>query len=451
MPRILLHSVAWTSLITSVFWLALLGANRPQLPHVDPPDTFQPTRANEQQSVPANDPARSPADSPTNLPQAPSQEPTGAAEAVGQEELSLRDFRPRPMLAAKQTLLQRAAYPVIDVHTHFGFRIRGDEEKLDEFVASMDRHNIAMCISLDALLGEFEDHAKFVWDRYPNRFAVFARVDWVGTGQQDDPASWDCHRPGFGRRVSEQIRAAKRQGCSGLKFLKLFGLGYKNPDGSLIRIDDRRWDPIWRTCGELGMPVLIHTADPAAFFLPTDATNERWEELARHPDWSFYGDEFPSREELLQARNRVIERHPETKFICAHMGNNPEDLATVAAWLEKYPNMVVEFASRIGELGRQPYSAREFLIKYRDRVLFGTDGPWPELRLTYYWRFIETFDEYFPYSEKEFPPQGFWRIYGVGLPRRVQAQIYYQNALDLMPGLREQYTRARNELRNAGN
>ena len=129
------------------------------------------------------------------------------------------------------------------------------------------------------------------------------------------------------------------------------------------------------------------------------------------------------------------------------MANNPEDLATVAKWMDKYPNMYVELASRIGELGRQPYSAREFLIRYRDRILFGTDGPWPELRLTYYWRFLETLDEYFPYSEKEFPPQGFWRIYGVGLPRSVLAQIYFQNAQRLIPGLREKYELAKQEMR----
>ena len=167
-----------------------------------------------------------------------------------------------------------------------------------------------------------------------------------------------------------------------------------------MKIDDVRWDPIWRTCGQLGIPVIIHTADPIAFFQPIDETNERWEELFRHPEWSFPPDKFPSREFLLADRNRVIQRHPKTTFIGAHMANSSEDLATVASWLEKYPNLVVELASRLGELGRQPYTARAFFIKYADRILFGTDGPWPELRITYYWRFLETYDEYFPYSEK---------------------------------------------------
>jgi predicted TIM-barrel fold metal-dependent hydrolase len=287
-----------------------------------------------------------------------------------------------------------------------------------------------------------------LWKKFPNRFAVFARIDWMGDGKPDEPATWDCHRPDFARRVAIQLKAAKAKGASGVKLTKQFGLGYKNTVGSLVKIDDPRWDPIWKACGELGLPILIHTADPAAFFLPIDKTNERWEELSRHPDWSFPGKDYPRRSELLAARNRVIKRHPKTNFICAHLANNPEDLGTVAKWLDEYPNMYVEIASRIGELGRQPYSAREFLITYRDRVLFGTDGPWPELRLTYYWRFLETFDEYFPYSEKSFPPQGFWRIYGVGLPRPVLQKLYFENAQKLIPGLRSKYAKARQEMKN---
>ena len=169
--------------------------------------------------------------------------------------------------------------------------------------------------------------------------------------------------------------------------------------------------------------------------MPIDETNERWEELSRHPDWSFRGEQFPTREELFAQRNRVIERHRQTVFIGAHVANNAEDLATVGGWLDKYPNLHVELASRIGELGRQPYTAREFFLDYQDRILFGTDGPWPERRIQLYWRFLETTDEYFPYSEKEFPPQGFWRIYGIGLPDTVLRKVYYQNAARIIPGV----------------
>ncbi|MEM9589514.1 MAG: amidohydrolase family protein, partial [Planctomycetota bacterium] len=152
-------------------------------------------------------------------------------------------------------------------------------------------------------------------------------------------------------------------------------------------------------------------------------------------DWSFYGDQFPSREELLAARNRVIQRHPKTQFIGAHFANHPEDLGTLAKWLDQYPNLWIEPSSRIAELGRQPFSAREFMIKYSDRILFGTDGPWPEERYRLYWRFLESRDQNFRYSEKTPPPQGFWRIHALSLPDPVLRKIYFENAAKLIPGV----------------
>ncbi len=351
--------------------------------------------------------------------------------------LALGNFRPKPTLKVRQTLLEQAQFPVVDVHTHFRYRLKHDPERLDEYVQLMDKHNIAVCCSLDGKLGDTLDaHLEYLHTRYPDRFVVFANVDWQGDGQDDDPSTWACHQPGFGEKTARQLQLAVGHGVSGLKLFKQFGLGYKNPDGSLLRIDDPRWDPIWKACGQLGIPVIIHTADPIAFFQPIDETNERWEELFRHPEWSFPPEKYPPRESLLEARNRVIARHPRTIFIGAHMANSSEDLQTVANWLEQFPNLYIEFASRIGELGRQPYTARRFFLRYSDRILFGTDGPWPELRLTYYWRFLETDDEYFPYSEKEFPPQGFWRIYGLSLPTRVLKQIYFENACRIVPGVK---------------
>jgi len=370
-------------------------------------------------------------------PQSETEQPAALAD------LPLKDFRPESMLRVNRSELQRAKFPVIDVHTHFFYRLRHSEEALDDFVKVMDRNRIAVCVSLDGTLGDqFDEHKKYLWTRYADRFAIFVNIDWRGKGAENDPASWDCQREDFVHRTVEQLRIAGRDGACGLKIFKQFGLEYKNADGSLIKIDDPRWDPIWQICGELGMPVIMHTADPAAFFQPIDKTNERLEELARHPEWSFFGEQFPARQELLEARNRVIKRHPKTNFIAAHVANNAEDLATVSQWLDQYPNMYVGIASRISELGRQPYTARAFFLKHADRILFATDGPWPELRLWYYWRFLETYDEYFPYSEKDFPPQGFWFIYGVGLPDDVLRKVYYENALNLIPDLREKYERA---------
>ena len=368
------------------------------------------------------------------------------AKTPGEQQdgsLSLSEFRPKSMLQVDSTLLLRSKYPCVDIHSHFRHRLKHDPQRLAEYIEVMDRNRIAVSVSLDGRLGEeLEDHKDYLWRKHRDRFVIFSNLDFRGTGVEDQPASWHCNQPGFARDMVERLTLAKEAGVSGLKLFKQFGLSYRNADGSLIRVDDPRFDPIWKCCGDLKLPVIIHTADPAAFFRPIDFKNERWEELSRHPDWSFYGDGFPTRSELLEQRNRVIARHPNTLFIGAHVANNAEDLHEVSRWLDRYPNLYVGIASRIGELGRQPYTARKFLIKYQDRVLFGTDGPWPETRLHLYWRFLESDDEYFPYSEKAFPPQGFWQIYGLFLPEDVLQKIYYRNSFRVVVGLEEKYRRA---------
>lgn len=374
------------------------------------------------------------------------QNPPAGQPLDGREgrQLLLENFRPQPLLKVPHTVLKGARFPAIDIHSHLKVRLKHSPEQLDAFVQVMDRQGIAICVSLDGGLGEsIDEHAAYLLKKYPDRFAMFANLDWQGMGKADDPKSWDCNRPDFARRMAIALKDAQDRGCLGLKIFKGFGLEYKNADGSLLKIDDPRFDPIWQACAELKFPVIIHVADPAAFFLPIDEKNERWEELHRRPEWSFHGPQFPKREELLAAFHRVVERHPQTTFIGAHVDSNAEDLPFVAAALEKYPNLYVELASRIAELGRQPYSARKFLLKYQDRVLLGTDGPWPEERLKLYWRFLETDDEYFPYSEKEIPPQGLWQIYGVHLPDDVLGKIYFANALKILPALQEKYERAK--------
>lgn len=356
-------------------------------------------------------------------------------KSAAPRRLYLDEFRPEPSLKVKEHLLQQAKYPCVNVHSHPG---KLSPAEIDEMVATMDAANIAMSVSLDGRAGPaFADHYKLLKGKYPNRFIVFVRMDYIGNGDPDQPETWDVHKPGYGLRMADRLSEAVKQGAQGLKLLKDLGLYLKDLEGQLIRPDDSRFDPVWERAAELGIPVLWHCADPIAFFRPSDERNERWEELYRHPEWSFYGDEFPSHQELIDARNRVIQRHSKTTFICAHMADVPEDLQKLGSYLDRYPNMNVEIAARVAELGRQPYTARKFFLHYSDRILFGTDGVPPMSELVPHFRFLETFDEYFPYEDNPFPPQGFWNIYGLGLPDDVLKKVYYQNAARIIPGIQE--------------
>ena len=257
--------------------------------------------------------------------------------------------------------------------------------------------------------------------------------------------------PGFGERMANELERKVKAGACGLKIFKELGLRHKDANGNLIPVDDPRLDLLWAKAGELGIPVLIHTADPVAFFQPLDEKNERWEELQRHPDWHFGGSEFPDHDTLLDQRNRVIERHPDTIFIGAHLGNYPEDLAYVDASLERYPNFYVDTSARIGEIGRHPVEeTRPFFLKHRDRVLFGTDLVlgWEaledeeaaqegtaEFKRFYdaHWRFFETGERQIEYPG--FPIQGRWKVDAIGLPDDVLEKLYLRNIQRLIPGL----------------
>ena len=228
-------------------------------------------------------------------------------------------------------------------------------------------------------------------------------------------------------------RRAKRAGARGLKVLKVLGLFLRErvDAGPLVAVDDPRFDPMWEACGALGLPVAIHVSDPFAFFLPVDARNERYEELNRHPDWSFHGKDYPSNAAILAARDRVLARHPKTTFIGLHVAHSSEDLAGAAAALDRFPNLHVEIGARIGELGRQPRASRRFFERYQDRILFGTDGPQDALYPIYF-RFLETEDEYFEYSPGPIPSQGRWGIYGLGLSDQILKKVYSENAERLL-------------------
>ncbi|MEZ6096618.1 MAG: amidohydrolase family protein [Pirellulaceae bacterium] len=367
---------------------------------------------------------------------------------VSQEQvnnsITINEFDPQPKLNVETTPLVAAKFPVIDVHTHFRFKTKGSRETIEAYVRDvMDAQNIRLSVSLDATLGAEDEHFQLLGGELADRFGVMVHIDFQGGAKDDDFANWACNQPNFVRMVVERLRFAKEHGCIGVKFFKQFGLGFRDSNGNLIQIDDPRFDPIWEACGELSLPVLIHSADPVAFFDPIDHKNERAEELTRHPDWSFSGADFPTHDDLLAARNRVIERHPKTMFIGAHVANYPEDLDEVSKWLNQYPNFYVDISSRISELGRQPRRAKVFFEEHADRILFGTDGPWPAERLTYYWRFLETNDEYFRYSEKHPLPQGQWFIYGIELEDSILRKVYFENALKLFPALNAKFEKSK--------
>ena len=332
--------------------------------------------------------------------------------------LLLKDWDPKPMLHAATHEVPRAKFYVIDIHNHVDDAggVHGEDVPAAEVVKGMDQANVKKVVILTGMWGE---KLQGVLDKmvkpYPDRFVVFAQMDW---SKIDDP--------NFSAEMVAQLDDAVKRGARGLKVLKDWGLGVKDKSGKLVAIDDPRMDPVWEECGRLGIPVAIHSTDPEAFFTPTDAKNERYEELMRNPSWSFYGDAFPGKQKLLEEQHRVIAKHPKTTFIALHVANWPENLDAVSDWLRKYPNMYVEFGSREAEMGRQPRRSANFFAEFQDRILFGTDSePVPEMYANYF-RWLETDDEYFPYWG--YPGQGRWMIYWMKLPDAILDKVYHGNA-----------------------
>ena len=340
-----------------------------------------------------------------------------AADAEQKKTLLLRDFHPVSMLHAPAHNVDKAKYYVIDVHNHVNDAQGIDEHMPPERVIQiMDNTNVKTVVILTGMWGDKLQHVVDEMVKpHPGRFIVFSQIDF---SKIDDP--------NFSQEMVTQLDDSVRRGSRGLKQLKDLGLVDRDKSGKLVAIDDPRLDPIWEEAGRLGIPVSIHTSDPEAFFHPVDNTNERYEELTGHPDWSFYGPQFPSKEELLAQRDRMFAKHPHTNFVALHVANWPENLDYVSNLLDKLPNVMIEFGAREAELGRQPKRAREFFIKYQDRIMFGTDNGMDEAMYRNHFRWLETSDEYFDYWGA--PGQGRWKISGMGLPDSVLEKIYHKNA-----------------------
>ena len=333
-------------------------------------------------------------------------------------ELPLSSFAPRSSLKTPCHTVEKPRFPVIDYHNHVDSRDAG------ELLRIMDACGIEFLVNITMQTGSA---GLMQMDRLrkaaPDRFATIGWMDWSGVERGD-----------FAAVTNERLERMVEHGACGIKFWKDLGLRVRDGAGALLRIDDERLAPIFAKAGELKLPVMFHTADPDAFFEPVDAQNERFEELAAHPDWSFSGSPVGKRE-LLEQRNRVIARHPETTFVGAHLAESGEDLAYLGELLDAHPNLQVDISARTPELGRQPYRARAFFLKYADRIVFGTDLL-PEISMyRLYYRFLETADEYFEYPSHA-SRQGRWNIYGLFLPNEVLRKVYRENALGLLKNRR---------------
>ncbi|MDZ7620313.1 MAG: amidohydrolase family protein [Patescibacteria group bacterium] len=354
-------------------------------------------------------------------------------------DVLLKDFRPDCLLKVADRTPQRAKFPVIDAHNHLFGELPADRlvEVMDAVGVqtwlnvtgntTMPLENNTYTIARRDLSVFMDGYAR----RYPGRFAAMTMADFAQWG---DPVLWKDDD--FAKRCIDQLDADVAAGACGLKVTKELGLYFRDRDGRLLPVDDERLAPIWDHAGKLGIPVLIHVSDPKAFFLPIDERNEHYLTLREFPGWSFAKSER-SKSELLAQRNRMVSRHPGTTFLLPHVANLPEELATVSQLLDEHANVVIDFSARIDELGRQPYTAHDFFVRYQDRILFGLDMPVSPEAYRCYFRLLETRDEHFDYPDYigRFGVYTRWKLCGLDLPDDVLRKVYRENALRVIPGL----------------
>ncbi len=358
-------------------------------------------------------------------------------------------YRPKTRLEVRHTRVERPRFPVIDVHNHVYFEGQWSSAEPGPLLETMDEAGVRVFTCVDAAgpddpVTVVRETVRRFRGPHPDRFLVFARPDWRLLAESEaDPAARD-RRPAaggdetvrIGQALARRFTECVAEGARGLKLWKDLGLTLRDRTGDLVRVNDPRLDPLLAKAGELGLPVLVHAADPVAFFDPLDTGNERYEELVAHPDWHFHGPRFPPFRRIIEDFRDLVRRHPRTTFIGAHVGGYAENLGYVGGMLRECPNYYVDIGARAAELGRQPYSARRFFLDFADRILFGLDYFPPTAdayRVVY--RFLETEDEYFDYTPDGLEPQGRWKIYGLGLPDEVLAKVYYENACRVIPGV----------------
>ncbi|UOY06625.1 amidohydrolase family protein [Muricauda sp. SCSIO 64092] len=343
---------------------------------------------------------------------------TGTVFPGSAQEMGFEEYNPKSTLVVPKHPTSKAKFTFIDVHSH---HFRMESQNLSELIADMDRINLGIMVNLSGGSGDgLRAKLKNVNDHYPNRIVLFANVDFNGVGNL-----------GWGKQAAAQLEADVKAGAKGLKVYKSLGLRNKDVNGNRIAVDDSRLNPIWEKCAALNIPVLIHSADPKSFWDPMDSDNERWLELKTRPGRKRSDTDPAPWQQIIDEQHRMFKKHPNTKFINAHMGWYANNLDRLAELMEEIPNMSVGIAAIIAELGRQPRRAKQFFIQYQDRILFGKDA-WNPDEFPTYFRVLETADEYFPYYKKY---HAFWAMYGLDLPGEVLKKVYYKNALNLIPDL----------------
>lgn len=333
-------------------------------------------------------------------------------------QITFEEYEPKSTLVVPTHLVPRSRFPFIDVHSH---QWNPTPASAADLVREMDAMNMGVMVNLSGRSGpDLVANLKALRGEHPNRFIVFANVDFSTI---DDPD--------FGVNAAAQLERDYAAGARGLKIFKNLGMDVRDRVGLRIHTDDPRLDPIWAKAGELGIPVLIHTGDPAPFWEPNDAHNERWLELKEVPGRIRLPAKYPPWEVIMAEQWNAIRKHPKTNFISAHLAWLGNDLGQLGNLLDELPNMHVEIGAVLADLGRQPRFAREFIIRYQNRVLFGKDA-WAPEEYPYYFRTLETADEYFDYYRRR---HAFWKLYGLNLPDPVLKKLYYQNALRIIPGI----------------
>ena len=343
---------------------------------------------------------------------------SSCAQITGSQEMGFEEYNPTSTLVVPGTEVTRAKFPFVDIHSH---QFRMADQDLSELIGHMDRMNMAVMVNLSGGSGNnIKKITENISQHYPNRFVVFANVNFDEVGI-----------PGWAENAAKQLEEDVANGAKGLKIYKSLGLRNKDVHGNRLAVDDERLDPIWAKCGELNIPVLIHSADPRSFWDPMDEKNERWLELKTRPNRKRTDTDPAPWEQIIAEQHNVFRKHPNTTFINAHMGWFANDLARLGDLMDEMPNMYVGIGAIIAELGRQPKYAHKFFVEYQDRILFGKDS-WQPAEFPTYFRVLESEDEYFPYYKKY---HAFWAMYGLGLPDDVLRKVYYKNALKLIPSI----------------